>query len=527
MNSQVVLFNGGINNIIEPHLIQDNECLNATNCCIRSGSLASARTPIEDTSQAYVGVNATYYKAQGEVVASNEDRFYVEWAGYLYWTNSAGKLKRYDGTTVDDIGSHTAPTSAPTTASNTTGLLNGDYIYLITYLHDDVFETAPSPIATSVTLANEKCLITYTDTPPATATHRLIYRAGGYNPTFNLVARTPKADTTYLDNTADFNISRQEVTTTDNEAPPENIDMLVELQGTLFASLGDKVYFSRSGQPEYWNAYNFLQLPTTVTGLGISGNTVIAFTDENMYMIQGTDIRNISISKLPFTFGCKDKRTVKSLKGRLIWLSSADEYDLLCSYDGSQVEILNRTNIELIDNVIIGSSEYDDYTDEDYGDFGYEINNAVTSGRKYYLFMSGRTIVVDFEMGVKIYYMAEDVKGAYIVSNQLYTIENSKIWDYIQPTTSYRDLNYFTKKYTNGEYTRDKTYRKIHVKGSGTWEIVVMVDDVEVYTFDNTQGSKVHLPAGIYGKSIYFDISSTGYAKINEISYEFEHKRLL
>jgi len=527
MFSEEILFNEGINNLHEPYLIPQGASQYCSNAYITSGSLQSAKAPKESTTETYGGVHSFYYKAGDEVVSSEEDRFYVEWAGFLYWSNSAGTLKRYDGTDTVDIGGHIEPETIPTLAEDGGGLLSGDYAYCVTYIHDDIFESAPGEIATISSVSNKRIKISFGDTAPSTATHRQIYRAGGLNPTFNLVEKIPISQKIYTDNTSDFRVSRKELNTFSNEAPPENIDMLVELHGTLFGAVGDRVYFSRQGQPEYWNGYGFVQLPTDVMGLGVVGSRVIAFTREDMYMITGTSLQNVSITKLPFKYGCKHKRSVRSVKGRLVWLSEMDEYDVICSYAGGEVEILNITNIKIIPDGTIADFTPDDFSSETYDSMDYYLNNSIVSGRKYYLFFNGRTVIVDFEFGVKTYYMAEAIEGSYVKDNQLFAIYDSKVYDYFPRYESiYRNMSYISRALSDGKLTRDKTYRKIHVNGIGKWEIMVKVDDKTVYTMGYEQGSWVHLPAGIHGKTISFAISSDGMAKIRGITYEYELKAL-
>jgi len=525
MNTELTLFNGGINNLIEPHLIKDNEAQYVADCKIVSGAIETAKEKGIAVSEVYGGQHAIYYKAKDEVVASTEDRFYVEWSGFLYWSNSAGTLKRYDGTDENDIGNHTHPAQSPTVATNGSGFLDGDYVYTITYLHEGLFESAPADSVT-ISPARQAVKVSFNDTAPATATHRLVYRAGGLNPTFNLVEKVDISDTFYIDNTSDFNISRTELTTTLNEAPPTGLDMLVEVNGTFFGALGDKVYFSKEGQPEYWSNYQYVQFPTTIEGLGVVGGVVIAFTDEEMYMISGTNIANIQRTKLPFEYGCKHKRTVRNIKGVLVWMSAMDEYDVICAYAGADVQILNITNTKM-NYVEIGSKTYADFTTETYDNFTYETTNAIVSDRRYYLFLTGRTVVVDFEFEPKTYYLTDNILGAYTRDNQLYVIEGTDVYNYLDaPTANYRNLEFVTREYTDGKITREKTYRKIHIDGEGSWSIDVLVDNVKIHTLSGSDSMWGYLPSGAHGRRISFRVTSSGLVKIRGISYEYELKKV-
>lgn len=520
MFQELKLFNGGVNNIAAPHLIQANQGIYVSNSNIENGELSSAKVP-KATGNELVGQSVIYYKAQDKVVASAEDRFYVEWAGFLYWSNAAGSLKRYDGTTVLDIGGHTAPSSAPTLATEVGGLLDGSYTYAITYTHSSVFESPPSAFV-DITAAKNKVTVTFADTtPPASATHRNIYRAGGLNPTFNLVAKIPIATGSYSDNIADFDVSRTELKTNNTDPAPANIDMLIEVQGTLFGAVGNKVHFSKEGQPEYWSDYNLITLPKTVTGLGVFGTSVIAFTDSEMYMISGSNINNIAVTKMPFNYGCKNKRTVKNIEGRLMWVSSLDEMDAICVFDGSGVTVANKID-KNINAAIIGSLNYDNFGDDTYTSFDFAIKNAIVSNHKYYLFMTGRTAVLDFETDLKIYYMTESVDAAYSKNNNLFVSMAGLEYEYFPAFSTYRNISYRTGDIDNGSATLIKSYRYIKVNGTGTYKIHVFVDDVNIMQLET---EKDFMPHGTRGKMISFLIESNGYAKIKSISYEYDHMK--
>lgn len=506
----------GVNNVNAPHLIAPHQSTYSANAILNNGELTS-HYALLDNGTTVTGNSVTYYKAQDEVVSSAEDRFYVEWAGLLYWSNSAGVLKRYDGTTVSNIGGHTAPASAPTLAVGTAGVLNGTYTYAVTYTYSSLFESPPCAFG-SVSPANQKVTVTFTDTPGATVTHRNIYRLGGINPTFNLVATLPVATASYSDDIHDFDISRKELVTYNNDTAPSGLDMLVEIQGTFFGALGDKVYFSKEGQPEYWSDYNFVQFPKDVTGLGVFGNSVIAFTDSYMYMINGSNAQNISMSKLPFDYGCKNKRTVKNMEGRLIWVSALDDRDAICVFDGSSVQIINNFNRQGY-TPTVGTTTFADYTTETYDAFTYTIQDAIVSNRKYFLFMSGRTAVVDVETEPKVYYMEDNITASYSKSNSLYVADaGGTVYEYYPTASTYRDITYRTGDIDDGDMTRVNHYRSLKIHATGDYSVSVYVDGSFVSTVTT---EKSFLPRDTYGRYISFLIESNGYAKIKSISYEF------
>ena len=534
MKNEIVVFNGGINNLIAPHLIQDNSCPYLANANISSGELIAEKESILDTTLPVEGQYATYFKAKKQIVSSKDDRFYIEWAGFLYWSNfvgdGTGKIQRYDGTDIVDLGNHIAPTLAPTLALDGTGLLKGDYSYTYTFLYDDVFETAPAPIVEIASVDNNAIKVSGIPTTGFTPapTHVIIYRSGGLNPTFNKVDRIAYGITEYKDNTSDFKISRKELNTGTNDTPPADIDMLVESKGTLFGSVGDKIHFSKEGQPEYWSAYNYVQLPTPCTGLAVLGDNVIAFTEENMYVISGRNVQDVQVSKLPFQYGCRDKRSVQNIEGLVIWVTKLNEDDLLCSFNGSSVTILNTTNKRLA-SITVGNFTYNYFDEQTYDDFEVKFLNSTIIGRKYLLFLTGRTVVLDLELGGKTYYLDETVHGAFEYHNDTVVIkedaphsETYQAYRYVASNSARRNISMITKDYFDGSLVHDKEYRKITINGSGRWGIAVYIDDIQRFTFESKNGSTIYLPSGTHGKRISFSISSVGYAMIRAIAYEYE-----
>ena len=558
MLNEVVTFDGGINNLIAPHLIQANQAPYVSNANITSGQLESAKKPTyrdvpltqvpglnKPASDNCYGRNNFYFKAKNQVISSgyddgttfvDEDRFYVEWAGFLYWSNhvgdGSGKLQRWDGTNVVDLGGQVPPTAAPAVTTDGTGLLTGDYNYCYTFVYDEVFESAPSDIAATVTADTNKIKISGFPTSGVdpTPTHIKIYRSGGLNPTFNLVNQIPYGSIEYIDNTSDFKISRKELTTGTNDGPPADIDMLVESGGTLFGAVGDKVHFSKEGQPEYWSDYNYVQLPTNVTGLGVLGDTVIAFTEENMFAIQGRNVQDVTLTKLPYQYGCKDKRTVQNLKGQLIWLTKMEEKDLLVSFNGGGVTVLNFTNMKIL-SAIIGDFTYDYFTSETFDQFKFDVIGSTVIGRRYLLFLTGRTVVVNFETNLKVTYMDESIFGSFELHNELIVIKDDKVgtntdkyssFVYVTSNAYRRDVSYITKDYVGNSLNIEKEYRKIHVNAEGKWHIAISVDGANVMYWDYMRGATIHLPAGTHGKRISFTIKSEGYVVVRAITYEYQ-----
>ena len=511
-------FSGGINTSISPMKIDANEAVVATSCDISTGAIVATVNPFTTTTPA--SQNAVYYSDKDMIVSSAEDRHYVEFAGYLYWTNKAGLMQRYNGTTTNNIGGWTKPTTAPALVANTTyTAMAGSYTYCFTYMHDGAFESPPSLFTQINSISSTGVNLTFSGTPPASATSRVIYRMGGVVPTFRFIAEVPIATLTYSDNIADLNIDPYELVSFDNEPPVSGLDMLIENSGTFFASKGDKVYFSRQGTPEYWNEYNYVDLPSNVTGLGKVGSSIVAFTASEMFMISGYDLNTISVSKLPFQYGCSNKRTVCNIENDLIWTANIAGRVIVCSFNGQTVSIISDKHRQFDQFGYILDSTYDSFTTENYNNFTLVINRAVVFNSECYLMTNIGTYIFDFNTGFRIS-LFEYVADSMIVKNtSLIAVKNGYLCDINTSFLGHKNLIYKTGELTNGSAIARKTYRRVRVRGKGNFTTTVIIDRVSVFTSSELS---FYIQAESVGTSIQFMFKSDGYAEISGVSYEYE-----
>jgi hypothetical protein len=174
---------------------------------------------------------------------------------------------------------------------------------------------------------------------------------------------------------------------------------------------------------------------------------------------------------------------------------------------------------------VIGNYTYSFFDDQTYADFEMEVLNSVTIGRKYLLFLTDRTVIMDLDIGGKTYYMQETVFGAFEYHNRTIIIKKDagvfKAYRYLSSDSKRRDMSVITKDFFDGSLVASKEYRKISVNGTGAWGIAVYIDDSMKLTFDYKNGATIFLPSGTHGKRISFSVSSKGYAKIRSISYEY------
>lgn len=441
----------------DARLIAPNEAAYSINANLDTGSIASFPIPEEvallnnpvlgldalgsPQSLGAAGVKSFHYQTQEVLISSSEDRFYVEYAGQLYWTNKNGTMKRFDGKDIYNLGSWDAPLINPTVTLNVAkGQLNGDYMYCYTYVYKGLFESPPSPFIEIAGAVNQTINISFTDIPAGNITARILYRVGGINPTFNRIKEIPVSTVAFIDTVADGEVDRSEIVSFQNEPPLDNLDMLVEKRGVFFAAHGRNVHFSQIGTPEYWSAYAYVRLPDMVTGLGVFGDNIIAFTDSNMFMIMGDSVDNIGMVKLAFDVGCSHKRTVKNLNGNLIWYGKINGKGVTCLYNGSEVIDLSKKNPSF-DQTSLTNMAYDNFaTREVWSDFKILPIGAVTDAKKYYLFFTNRIIVFDFTDGLKTYFLSETYHGAFMKDGEMNVITD-RVYATVFPNTTFDQVS--------------------------------------------------------------------------------------
>ena len=533
MIKQLITFNGGLSTKVAPNLIAPNEAVECNNVDLEEGTLK----PVKDSVylQDVTGTHG-YYINGGYIFNStaDDDRFYVEFANTLYWSNANGTangLMRYDGTAV---GEDATPPPSPNQISVAaiSGGNMGDattYYYCYTFVDSSYLEGTPTVFAqTSTASPNLQIEVTINPTnTPADATQVRIYRQGGSNPTFNLIGEvdlepTPIYPKTFTDNTRDIDVSRVELTTFENTPPPDALDMLIENNGTFWGSVGDRVYFSRTGSPYFWGTLDYVRLDSQCTGLGRIGSSIIAFTSSDMYQIDGWNRDNITRRKLEFNQGCKNKRTVANVNNYLFWVSDNG----ICLYDGGSVVVVTKNILSWNEFAKVGNSTWSDYVDERYNSgLGFEISYATSYQDKYYGVYADGIVVIDISNGIK----ASTLHGSGIQS--LVYNKSDNVLNYVYDNASQLELHTILSATTDavavwktGELADEgitirKFYRKVNLIGDlGTDnEITVFIDGESKIVISDRK--EFFLPSGSHGYSIQFLIKTNG--ELSGLKYEY------
>lgn len=573
MVSELITFDGGLSTKTSSHLIQRNEAIICQNVDLESGTLKPLPSLSFYKSVEGKDIHSFNYELVNSL-AEDDDRHYAEYGNVLYWTSKDYTnygLMKYDGTNggtnavaPDGIGSNIALISIEE-CSSTDGsgnlTLGAEYYYAFTLVNEDGIESIPTFHTTVIILsnANKRSIkislskSSYSALIPNGYTMN-IYRQGGDNPTFNIIAEGLTLSSLvdgdinadcgagkycYRDVTADIDVSRIELTTFDNYSPLPELDMLIENQGTFFASFKKKVYFSRVGNPEYWNRLDFVVLDDVCTGLGKFANYILAFTRTTAYLIQGNTRDNISLQRLPFNQGCVDKHTIANIEGYLLWTS----LNGICIYDGGSVRVITKKTLAWDEFGRISNTVYDEYDDGYYNDNGkpmqkkwdsgdgFNLTYATSYQDKYFASYNNGVAIIDLSNGLKVSTIyAENIVSVsvnkpdnymYVVAHnpkEVGDVDYGKDYDvYIFSNSGYNmTATWKTGRLSEGSVNVNKHYRSVELDGTAT-NVKVFVNGILKLDIDNK--NKFMLPSGCIGKDIQFEISTI--TEVRGLKYEY------
>ena len=552
MIQQVITFDGGLSTKVNPHLIQRNEGIVCENVELETGSL----TPLHSFEYVANVAGKHIYNYNQTIISSTtatDDRFYDIYGGRAYWTDGeygTYGLMRYNDTNAGVDAE--APTKLSTAEVDTlliaesanNGMLTegATYIYAFTVVDADGIESAPEISATEITMVGNKntmeLKVTYANMATIQANHPdmvgiNIYRTGGNNPTFNIVAENmlpthPNVSDNgthyvWLDTVADIDVSRIELYTFENTPPPERLDMLIECNGTMWGSVDNNVYFSRTGSPEYWGLLDYVRLDKECTGLGKFGDSVVAFTRTSAYLISGSTRDDVNVQRLPFNHGCVNKHSVVNIDGFLLWTS----LNGVCIFNGSSVEVITKKSLNWDEFRRVGGLTYADF-DATFAKWdaysGFEISYAVGYKDKYYGVFSDGILFIDISNGVKVATIRFDGVETLAINeedNLLYALKpniTSGYDVYYLPTSGSNIMTARWKTPRLADNSTDvvKHYRDVELEAMPV-SVEVFVNGVSVKTYTGKRQFK--LPAGTFGKDIQFDIRTTN--EIRSLKYEY------
>jgi len=550
---QLLTFEGGLSTKIDEHLIGRNEAIVYSNIDANDGSI----DPLKGFSLlgSSDGMYTTYYN--GEYISNtniDDERFYAEYGGRLYWTNASygsyGLMKYVDdpagvdAVAPDKFPIATIPISVTEVSVDSPRLTVGaKYFYAFTIVDNDDIESEPifeeAPELTSgktIRLSVNKALMDAYFTANIGYSVN-VYRTGGNNPTYNLIIEGLTGDSQgvidtgteyqYNDLIADIDVSRRELTTFENTPPPDGLDMLIELRGTMWGAVGNRVYFSKTGAPEFWSPLDFVVLDRACTGIGVFGDSIVAFTDSSPYLITGYNRDTIQIQKLPYNQGCINKNCITNIDTYLIWTSKNG----ICLFDGSSIQVLTKNKVLWESFQLLGEKTFEDFGENIWnaGD-GFDISYSLGYKDKYFGIYTGGILVVDLASGMKVSTIDTstdtDIVGNLVSllfnkdDNILIAVDSEFNLHGYQISNSTMLATYKSGRLADEGTTITKHYRDVEVDGNPE-SIDVYVNGSLICSHEGK--NKFKLPAGSFGRDIQFGVTTT--EEIRSIKYEYSVKK--
>lgn len=211
----------------------------------------------------------------------------------LFVVNGLSSIRVYGSTVA--IWGIAAPADAPVAAAGALTGLTGTYSAKYTYARKVgtvvVTESNPSAASNSVTLANGSLSVTVTAPTDSQVTHIRLYRTLVGGSIYYHDKDVAVGTTTFDTNTADGSLSVE--VETDHDRPPGGMAIVIGplYNGLLFGAVGNRLYWSKPQQPEYWPATQYVEVGSIqepIVALVDYAGQLHAATKARLWFVQGT-----------------------------------------------------------------------------------------------------------------------------------------------------------------------------------------------------------------------------------------------
>lgn len=323
-----------------PTLLADNQAQQADNVKLYSQELRYWRGPVFDYAPAMTNIKSLYR------LRSASDSRWLTWQTdvdvvpgpladtsefRVYYTGDGAPKKTNWALASTGAGPYPtawqylgvpAPAAAPTVAVTGTGSGTAESrVYVYTYVNgfgDLEEEGPPSPASALVNVQPGQAVTVNGFSAPPTTGYDIIgvniYRsvAGTETTSYEFVARVGPSGGTFSDNLTVAQLG-EALGTIGMIPPPAGLAGLVSLPcGALAGFVGNTVYFSEVYKPHAWPIAYALSVPRNIVGLAVYGNSVVACTDGEPYLLQGPAPGGMQVVKIPLMEPCVSKRSIVS-----------------------------------------------------------------------------------------------------------------------------------------------------------------------------------------------------------------------
>lgn len=526
---QINRFDGGLNIRTDATLIASNEAVSYFNVDNTDMTLKPHKSFTKTPTEA----RDYFYYFQGAWISAYQNRDYVEYDGKLYYTQAGSVPQKYFNGNSTNLGIAPPPPNNLFEVDGVTPIVDGDgnqvrtiyptavdpeggevaldaddplvLQYCYTYYNSvEDIESAPSALSLELTVPATKVvkLVNIVYSPDNQVDKIRIYKVGTNITEFSLVKEIPNNPLSTSTAEARDAVKSTEVgrllDSLNFQQPLSNLQNLVQAYGILFASVGNKVYYSILGKPNYWPAENFILIESDVTALFPISDGVLIFTIDKMFVLVGTTQEEFSLYPVSTEEGCVSHKSCKLVKNVPVWKS----LNGICSWQSGSVEVISLDKLGILD---------------------FSVKNAAVHQKTYYLLSTnGNMLAMDLRFGLtfKDFDFVPSITDIGVFDGNLYAIVEEKVSTLF--TGDLLRMSYKSPKYTEGSVTVTKLYNNIYVKCEGEIQIKVYIDDVLVLDKELPDQKIVHdikVPEHKQrGTWIQFEIIGKG--KVYEIEYK-------
>lgn len=489
------VFNGGLNTRQAPELIGPNEALVCNNVDLSSDQLASAKGL--GALHSSPGTSPYYWEANDEWLTNASTRDYLAYQNKLYWTDGT-IAKKYDGTTIQDLGIEEPTTISAAIAALVPEGLTGVIQYVYTYYNNvDGTESQPSPVSAELELSGGTVNVTVTASSDPQVTHIFLYRVGGQLTGFTKVKEVANASQVILDATPDSSLTIELLASTLNGKAPAGLKYLTQAYGVFFGVVGEKLYFTRDiGNPNYWPEAYYIDFDLAITGLVVTSSGIVVFTKYETYLISGTNSSTFVKYLISSDQGCISYKSIVAKQGAALFMST----DGLCTVTGNQVTVLSKFKL---------------------GKQTYDVTNAVMHDEVYYAQLTDKSILAFDTRFAPMFITYSFLTEWLVVANDtLYASIGSSIYPMFAGALAI--YNYSTGNLTEGSLSELKQYNTVYAYVTGTHTLNIYINNTLVATRVLTESKKpidIAIPQQYQmGSSIRFELVGTGTVK--ELEYK-------
>lgn len=485
----VTQFDGGMNNVISPSLLEPNCAVELVNADVTSGKITPVRRPVllEHNDPEDYG----HYGGPNKSV--------VTWYERHYWSNNTATTAPYYGGKEENYLGIPYPTysgtganvsvAGGTPASGETGI-SGDFKYCVTFVNANGWEGAPGSneeYETAVTLSSQTGVVTVSWSSTIVSKAK-IYRTIDHGADFYCIGEiTTSGGGTFRDTVPDTDAQLMNpLSTIEYFPPPDHGKFLCEAGGVFFLAVGSLLYFSVQGNPHAWPTTQFIVFDDVITGIVPEFQGVLVFTADSAFRVVGAESpETITKTYIPGNCGCLNYRTIACLNNAPVWLSREG----VSIWDGNSVTCLSS---RVIKNQFTG------------------IKYAACADDKYFLFCSDDTLVFDRKNGGIFYKLSFVCEYAWhdSASGFFYLKSGNFIYHYGQGlplTVKYRSPD------IGGASPALKVFRELIFSVTQECDLRILVDGEEKAAFNISGGrTRIKLPLSAVGFALSLRFATQG-----------------